>query len=272
MSVQQQRPRVTVATLRKMKCEHQKIASLTAYDASFAALLDAAGVDVILVGDSLGMVVQGHDTTVPVSLEDMIYHSKAVARRCHQALLMVDMPFMSYTSTTQALASAARLMQQGGAQMVKLEGDGRQVKTVAKLAEHGVPVCAHIGLRPQQVHKLGGYRVQGRGTKQAEAMLLDAVALEQAGADAVLLECVPDELAAEITAQLEVPVIGIGASGRCDGQVLVLQDILGITPGKPPRFAKNFMQGAGSIQEAISAYVGAVKSGEFPAAAHLFRS
>ncbi len=272
MSVQTQRKQVTVTTLRKMKREHEKITSLTAYDASFSALLDDAGVDVILVGDSLGMVIQGHDTTVPVTLDDMIYHSRAVARRCQHALLMVDMPFMSYTSATHALESAARLMQEGGAQMVKLEGDGRQVKTVARLAEQGVPVCAHIGLQPQQIHKLGGYRVQGRGEKQAEAMLIDAVALERAGADAILLECVPDALAAEITAQLEIPVIGIGASDRCDGQVLVLQDILGITPGKAPRFAKNFMQDTGSIQGAVEAYVKAVKSGQFPASEHLFKT
>ncbi len=270
MSVHAATRRVTVATLRKMKAEGEKIACLTAYDASFAAVLDEAGVDVMLVGDSLGMVVQGHETTVPVTVDDIVYHSRAVASRCRRALLMADMPFMSYTSTKQAMASAARLMQEGMAQIVKLEGDARQVEVVSKLAEHGVPVCAHIGLQPQLVHKLGGYRVQGRDPRQAEAMMKDAVALERAGADMLLLECVPALLADEITAELDIPVIGIGASGGCDGQILVLQDILGITPGRAPGFVRNFMEGQESIQAAVKAYVDAVRSGRFPAEQHLF--
>ncbi len=271
MSLHATTRRVTVATLRRMKAEGEKIACLTAYDASFAAVLDEAGVDVMLVGDSLGMVVQGHDTTVPVTVDDIVYHSRAVASRCRRALLMADMPFMSYTSTRQAMASAARLMQEGQAQIVKLEGDARQVEVVSKLAEHGVPVCAHIGLQPQLVHKLGGYRVQGRDPDQAAAMIKDAVALERAGADMLLLECVPALLADEITAELDIPVIGIGASGGCDGQILVLQDILGITPGKAPGFVRDFMAGQQSIQAAVKAYVDAVRSGAFPAEQHLFK-
>ena len=272
MSIQSDQKRVTVSTLRKMKSADEKIASLTAYDASFAAVLDEAGMDVILVGDSLGMVIQGHETTIPVTVDDMIYHCRAVASRCRRALLMVDMPFMSYTSPKHALDTAAVLMRAGGAQMVKLEGDARQVDTVRKLTQHGVPVCAHIGLQPQLIHKLGGYKVQGRDRKAANAMLEDAHELEQAGADMMLLECVPDILAAEITANLDIPVIGIGASPRCDGQILVLHDILGITPGKVPRFARNFLQGRDSIQAAVGAYVESVKDGRFPAQEHLFTS
>ncbi|HBS26827.1 MAG TPA: 3-methyl-2-oxobutanoate hydroxymethyltransferase [Gammaproteobacteria bacterium] len=272
MSVQTTTKQVTVATLRKMKREGEKIACLTAYDASFSAVLDAAGMDVILVGDSLGMVVQGHTTTVPVKVADMIYHSRAVASRCKRALLMVDMPFMSYTSPQQALESAARLMQDGAGHMVKLEGDSRQVETVEKLVEHGVPVCAHIGLQPQLIHKLGGYRVQGRGDDQAKKMIDDALALEQAGADAILLECVVEPLAAELTEKLTIPTIGIGASAKCDGQILVLQDILGITPGRAPKFAHNFLQQSGDIQTAVGAYIQAVKNGEFPENEHIFES
>lgn len=271
MSIHTEPKAVTVSTLRKMKAAGDKIACLTAYDASFAAVLDEARVDVMLVGDSLGMVVQGHETTVPVTVDDIVYHSRAVASRCRRALLMADMPFMSYTSTTQAMVSAARLMQEGGAQVVKLEGDARQVEVVSKLAEHGVPVCAHIGLQPQLIHKLGGYRVQGREPAQAECMIKDAASLERAGADVLLLECVPALLADEITAELDIPVIGIGASRGCDGQILVLQDMLGITPGRVPGFVKNFMAGQHSIPEAVRAYVKAVKAGEFPADVHLFK-
>lgn len=270
MSSMSDRHHTSVKTLQQFKAKNEKFACLTAYDASFAALLDAAGVDVILVGDSLGMVIQGHETTVPVTVDDMVYHARAVASRCERALLMVDMPFMSYTTVDQALQTAMRLMQEGGAQMVKLEGDARQVETVGKMAEHGVPVCAHIGLQPQMIHKLGAYRVQGRGPHQAEAMLCDAVALEKAGADVLLVESIPEVLAAEIAANVSVPVIGIGASAACDGQVLVLQDILGITPDHVPKFAKNFLTGQPSIQAAVEAYVQAVKAGEFPGPEHVF--
>lgn len=270
MSVQQHIQQVTVSTLRKMKKEGEKIACLTAYDASFATALDEAGMDVILVGDSLGMVVQGHATTVPVSLDDMIYHTKLVARGCRYAMLMADMPFMSYTSSQQALDTARRLMQEGGAHIVKLEGGVREIETVQKLAEQGVPVCAHIGLQPQLIHKLGGYRVQGRDQHQATRMLEEAIELEKAGADAIVLECMPEFLAAEIAANLTIPAIGIGASSKCDGQILVLHDVLGITAGTVPKFAKNFLQGSDTIQDAIKHYVTEVKQGGFPTAEHCF--
>lgn len=270
MTIERQNQAVTVSTLRKMKTEGEKIACLTVYDASFAAALDGAGVDVMLVGDSLGMVIQGHETTVPVTVEDMIYHAQAAARGRSHALLMVDMPFMSYSSSQQALDTARRLMQEGGAHMVKLEGGQREIKTVRKLAEQGVPVCAHIGLQPQLIHKLGGYRVQGRENHQATKMIEEAVELERAGADVLLLECVPAYLAAEISANLSIPAIGIGAGPDCDGQILVLHDILGITAGYVPKFARNFLQGNQSIQDAIKGYVTAVKHGSFPGPEHCF--
>jgi 3-methyl-2-oxobutanoate hydroxymethyltransferase len=270
MSVPTRSGRVTVNTLRRMKQEGEKIAVLTAYDASFAQVLDEAGMDVVLVGDSLGMVMQGQETTVPVTMNDMVYHARCVNIRLQKALLMVDMPFMSYTGPEQALLNAARLMQEGGAQMVKLEGGAPQIETVAALARHGIPVCAHLGLTPQSVHKLGGYRVQGREADAAQQMRDDALALQDAGADVLLLECVPEGLAAEISAEVDVPVIGIGAGQRCDGQVLVLQDILGITPGRPPKFAENFLAGRDTIQAAVTAYIEAVKSGAFPAQQHTF--
>lgn len=261
---------ITVSTLRRMKEAGEKIVSLTAYDASFATVLDEAGVEVILVGDSLGMVVQGRETTVPVTVDHMIYHAQCVARGRQRALLMVDMPFMSYTAPAEALANAARLMQEGGAHMVKLEGGSAQVEIVRCLADQGVPVCAHLGLKPQSVHKLGGYRVQGRDDVSAQAMVNDARLLQEAGADMLLLECVPAGLAAEITRQVDVPVIGIGAGAACDGQVLVLYDILGISPGKRPRFSKNFSEGATGVADAVVQYVRAVKSGTFPTAEHTF--
>lgn len=261
---------VTVTTLRAMKRTGEKIASLTAYDASFATMLDWAGVDVILVGDTLGMVIQGRDSTVPVTVEDMIHHAAAVARGRHRALLMVDMPFMSYATAEQAMATAARLMQEGGAHMVKLEVNAMQVETVAQMTQRGIPVCAHLGLHPQSVHRLGGYRVQGRDAAAARAMVQDANALQDAGADVLLLESVPAGLAAEITQAVEIPVIGIGAGPGCDGQVLVLYDMLGITPGRRPKFAKDFMPGQPDIRSAVKAYVEAVKQGAFPASEHCF--
>lgn len=261
---------VTVTTLAKMKRNGERIACLTAYDASFAHLLDEAGVEVLLVGDSLGMVVQGRDTTVPVTMDQMVYHCAAVARVRRRALLMADMPFMSYATTEQALRNAARLMQEGGAHMVKLEGGAIQVETVRQLSGRGIPVCAHLGLQPQSVHRLGGYRVQGRDSAAAGMMLQDACALENAGADALLVESVPSALAAEITRAVGVPVIGIGAGPACDGQVLVLYDMLGITPGYRPKFARDFMHGQSSIRAAVKDYVQAVKSGAFPAPEHCF--
>jgi 3-methyl-2-oxobutanoate hydroxymethyltransferase len=264
------RPPVNVATLRRMKEQGEKIASITCYDASFAALVDEAGVDVVLVGDSLGMVIQGHDTTVPVTLENIIYHSKAVAKGLFRPFLMADMPFMTYTSREQALQNAVRLMQEGGAKMVKLEGGASQVEIVEFLASHDIAVCAHLGLRPQSVHKTGGFRVQGREDAAAEQMKRDAKALQDAGADVVLLECIPSHLGAEITQELHVPVIGIGAGPDTDGQILVLYDVLDITPGRKPRFVKNYMAGHDSPLAALKSYVAAVKSRQYPAPEHCF--
>jgi len=262
--------RITITHLRKMKEKGEKFASLTAYDASFAHILDEAGVEVILVGDSLGMVVQGQESTVPVSIDEMIYHSAIVSRGSKQALIVVDLPFMSYATPEQAMSNAARLMKEGGAQMVKLEGGSVMVETVRQLAERGVPVCAHLGLLPQSVHKLGGYRVQGRDVDAAAEMLADARAMEQAGADLLVLECVPRQLAARISQALTIPVIGIGAGGDTDGQVLVLYDMLGITPGKRPSFSHDFLAEAGSVSGAIAAYVEQVKNGQFPGESHGF--
>jgi 3-methyl-2-oxobutanoate hydroxymethyltransferase len=263
-------PPVNVATLARMKAEGQKISSITCYDASFAVLVDRAGVDVVLVGDSLGMVIQGHDTTVPVTMDDVVYHSRVVARGLHRPFLIADMPFMSYASKEQALQNAVRLMQEGGAKMVKLEGGASQVEIVAFLASHDIAVCAHLGLKPQSVHKIGGFRVQGRGDEQAQQMLDDAKALEGAGADIVLLECIPAELGARITQELHVPVIGIGAGPDVDGQILVLYDILDITAGRKPRFTRNFMAGSNSPLEAVQRYVQAVKDRSYPAPEHCF--
>ncbi len=255
--------RVTVKTIREMKANAEKIVSLTAYDASFARVIDGQGVDVILVGDSLGMVMQGHDSTVPVTVDDIIYHAKSVAPQCKRALVMADLPFMSYTNPNQAISNAARLMQEGHAHIVKLEGGEAQLDTVRHMTRHGVPVCAHIGLTPQTVHKLGGYRVQGREGQVAKQMLSDVLALQDAGADAVVLECVPVDLAAELTKELEIPTIGIGAGRSCDGQVLVLQDLIGIS-SLAPKFSANFLSGGRNIPEAIKAYVDAVRDASFP--------
>lgn len=262
--------RVSVATLRKMKEAGEKFPALTAYDASFAHLLDEAGVVVALVGDSLGMVLQGQESTVPVTLDEMIYHTRMVCRGCERAMVVADLPFMSYASPEQAMQSAARLMKEGGAHMVKLEGGAVMVETVRALAQRGVPVCAHLGLLPQSVHKLGGYRVQGRDNAAAEAMLADALAMEQAGADLLVLECIPRQLARRISEALSIPVIGIGAGPDTDGQVLVLYDMLGITPGKRPSFSHDFLADTGSVSAAIVAYVQQVKAGSFPADAHCF--
>ncbi len=262
---------ITLATLRKMKRDGEKIACLTAYDASFARLVEAAGTEVVLVGDSLGMVVQGRESTVPVTLDEMVYHSAMVRRGCSRPLLVVDMPFLSYSrDPALALESAARLMKEGGAQVVKLEGGAAVLDSVQRLSELGVPVCAHLGLLPQSVHKLGGYRVQGREEASAAAILHDAQRLAEAGADLLVLECVPSGLAAEVTAAVEIPVIGIGAGPACDGQVLVLYDMLGITPGHRPKFSRDFLAGADSVADALDSFVRAVKSGEFPAASESF--
>jgi 3-methyl-2-oxobutanoate hydroxymethyltransferase len=261
---------VTLSTLAKMKADGEKIASLTCYDASFAMLLDAADVDVVLVGDSLGMVIQGHSTTVPVTMDDVVYHSRAVSRALHRPFLMADLPFMSYPSKSEALANSVRLMQEGGAQMIKLESGGSQIEIVEFLASHDIAVCAHLGLKPQSVHKTGGFRVQGREEDAAELMMANAKRLEDAGADVVLLECIPSALGKQITEALRVPVIGIGAGPDTNGQILVLYDMLDITTGRKPRFVQNFMAGAGTNQQALANYVKAVKGGQYPAPEHEF--
>jgi 3-methyl-2-oxobutanoate hydroxymethyltransferase len=263
--------RTTLTKLQSMRDKGEKIAVLTCYDASFAALLEAQGVDVLLVGDSLGMVLQGHETTLPVTLDDMVYHTACVARGSRQAFIISDMPFGTFQiSPQEAFAHTAQLMV-AGAQMVKLEGGAAMVETVRFLTSRGIPVCGHIGLTPQSVHQLGGYRVQGKESAAAAKLLEDAVALEQAGAGMIVLEAMPALLAAEITSQLTIPTIGIGAGADCSGQVLVLHDMLDIYPGKKARFVKNYMQGAASIADAVSRFVAEVKAGVFPAQEHNFQ-
>jgi len=254
--------RNTIRTLEKHKKDGRPITCLTAYDASFARLLDAADIDVILVGDSLGMVVQGHDTTLPVTIEHMVYHLEAVVRVTRRAMLMADLPFLGDRDVLTALDQGGALMR-AGAQMVKVECNGGHTDLVRRMAGSGIPVCAHLGLTPQAVHRFGGYRIQGRESAAAERMQAEARALEAAGAQCLLLEGVPEALATRITHGARVPVIGIGASPDCDGQVLVLQDVIGLTPN-PPRFARNFMPGAGGLAEAITAYAAAVRERRFP--------
>ena len=262
---------VSLVELARMRSGGEKIAMLTCYDASFAALCDAAGVDTLLVGDSLGMVLQGHGSTLPVTLEQMAYHTACVARGAKRPLIVTDMPFASYQeSPAQALRNAAPLMA-AGAQMVKLEGGDWLADTVHFLVQRGIPVCAHIGLTPQSVHQLGGYRVQGKDEAGATQLKQDALALQQAGATLVVLEMVPAALATAVTKELtSMATIGIGAGAGCDGQVLVLHDMLGVYPGRKARFVKNFMQGQAGIADAVAAYVAAVKDGSFPAPEHCY--
>jgi 3-methyl-2-oxobutanoate hydroxymethyltransferase len=263
---------VTVATLREMKAAGEKITCLTAYDYSFAALVDRAGVDMIMVGDSLGMTMQGHESTLRVSVADVVYHTQCVARGAQHALIIGDLPFMSYqVNAEQALVNAGRLMRRG-AHVVKLEGGAPMVATVHFLVERGIPVCGHLGLTPQSVHQLGGYKVQGKTADAAEVIRRDARALEAAGACMIVLEAVPAELARAISAELAIPTIGIGAGVDCDGQVLVLQDMLGIYPRPSPKFSRNFMEGASSVEDAVRRYVAAVKDRTFPGPEHSFRS
>ncbi|MCY1288439.1 3-methyl-2-oxobutanoate hydroxymethyltransferase [compost metagenome] len=263
-------PDVTVTTLLEQKQKGDKIAMLTAYDATFARAACQAGAEVLLVGDSLGMVVQGNDSTLPVTIQEMAYHTTCVKRGNQGALIVTDLPFASGASLQQLLADAVAVMQ-AGAHMVKLEGGAWLVEPIARLAQIGVPVCAHLGLTPQAVNLFGGYKVQGRGDAQARQLRADAIALEQAGAAMLLLECVPSELAAEITQAVKIPVIGIGAGPATDGQVLVLHDMLGLSlTGRMPKFVKNFMDGQSSVQAAFAAYVKAVKDGSFPAPEHGF--
>ncbi|MFK7828535.1 MAG: 3-methyl-2-oxobutanoate hydroxymethyltransferase [Congregibacter sp.] len=254
--------KITISTLDKMKAAGDKFVCITAYDATFARLVDEAGSETILVGDSLGMVLQGHDSTIPVSIDHMEYHTRCVARASTSALVMADLPFMTYDTIDQALKNAARLMQ-AGAQMIKLEGGVWLSDTISALVERGIPVCAHLGLTPQSVHVFGGYRVQGRTPKQAKSILADAVEIQDAGASILLLECVPAALATDISDKVDIPVIGIGAGPGTDAQVLVMHDLLGLSTHQP-RFVQNFMQGQDSIQNALAAFVTAVKDGSYP--------
>jgi 3-methyl-2-oxobutanoate hydroxymethyltransferase len=259
-----ERHRLTLHRLREMHAAGEKIAMLTCYDAAFARVLDDAGVDVLLVGDSVGMVVQGCETTLPVSMDAMVYHTRCVARGNRYAWIIADLPFGSYqTSTEQAIENAARLIQ-AGAQMVKLEGGGWTVPVVRALTERGIPVCAHLGFTPQSVFALGGYRVQGRAEAAATALRADAQRLAAAGATMLVLELTPSTLAREMTAELPIPVIGIGAGSGCSGQVLVLHDMLGVTTGRQPRFVRNFLEGGADIREAVERFVADVKNGQFP--------
>ena len=259
----------TASSLSAMKANGEKFAVITAYDFTFSKLIENAEIEVILVGDSLGNVIQGRDSTIPVTVDEMAYHTEAVKRGNNRALLVTDMPFMSYANEVQALENAATLMQ-AGAQMVKLEGGEWLAETVHLLTERGIPVCGHVGLTPQSVHKLGGYKVQGKEEQAAAQMIADAKALESAGAELIVVECVPSSLGRELSEVLDIPVIGIGAGPDTDAQVLVLHDMLGISQ-RLPRFSKNFLDDNLSIQEAIIAYGNAVRSGTFPAAEHCFK-
>jgi 3-methyl-2-oxobutanoate hydroxymethyltransferase len=262
--------RLTIKALQKLRDDATKIAMLTCYDASFAAMLDAAGLDSLLVGDSLGMVLQGHDTTLPVTLAHMAYHTQCVARGSKRAFLITDMPFGSYQETPQlAFRNAAELMA-AGAQMVKVEGGAEIAETVRFLTQRGIPVCGHLGLTPQSVHQFGGYRVQGKGEDAEQKLLEDAVELEAAGAGLLVLEAIPAKLGEQVTERLRIPTIGIGAGPGCSGQVLVLHDMLDVFPGKKARFVKNFMKGASSISDAAERYVRAVRDGSFPSEEHSF--
>ena len=260
---------VTLSTLQAYKQAGETFSCLTAYDASFAHAASQAGIDVLLVGDSLGMVLQGHNSTLPVTIEDIVYHTRCAARGKGHSLLMVDLPFMSNATTERLLEDAAAVMR-AGAELVKLEGEAWMADGIRELTRRGVPVCAHLGLTPQTVHQLGGYKVQGRDAAQAERIINDAKVLVEAGASVILLECVPASLGKAVTEALEVPVIGIGAGPDTDGQILVMHDVLGVTHGRTPRFVKNFMVEADSIQTAFQHYHEAVKTRAFPASEHCF--
>jgi 3-methyl-2-oxobutanoate hydroxymethyltransferase len=261
---------VTLEMLHAMRRQGEKIACLTCYDASFTRVLESAGVDLFIIGDSLGMVLLGYASTAPVTMDDMVYHAASVARVGRHSYRVVDLPKGSYASPGQALANAKRLVGAGGADMVKLEGGVAQAATVEYLANHAIPVCGHVGLLPQSVSQPEGYRVQGRDAAAAAAILADARALQDAGAGLLVMECIPAQLGAAVTSAMSIPTIGIGAGPDCDGQVLVLHDMLGITQGRLPRFVHDFLQDAGSIPAAVAAYVRAVKDGSYPAAHHCY--
>jgi 3-methyl-2-oxobutanoate hydroxymethyltransferase len=262
---------LTISKLQEMHRAGEKIAVLTAYDASFAALMDQAGIDVILIGDSLGNIVQGESSTLPVTIEDMVYHTRCVAKAQTSAFLITDMPFGSYSTPEQAMQNAAQLMR-AGAHMVKLEGGAWLAETVKFLVERSVPVCAHLGLLPQSVHTLGGFKVQGKSTESAQTLINDAKALQEAGAQLLVLEAIPSELGKKVTDAIQIPTIGIGAGPDCSGQVLVMHDMLGAFPGRSPKFVKNFLSGQSSIEAAFKCYVQEVKTGKFPGPEHCFKS
>jgi 3-methyl-2-oxobutanoate hydroxymethyltransferase len=261
--------KISVSRLAKMKQDNEKITCITAYDASFAAIFDQAGIQVLLIGDSLGMVLQGHDSTLPVTVADIAYHTKAVASTAKDSLIVADLPFMSYATPEQTYENAAQIMR-SGANMVKLEGGEWLLESVKGLVERGVPVCGHLGLTPQSVNVFGGYKVQGREDQQAEQLVNDALALEKAGIQLLVLECVPVHLAARITEALQIPVIGIGAGCDTDGQILVMHDAFGISAGFCPKFSKNFLIETGDIRRAVALYKEQVENGSFPSAEHSF--
>ena len=263
------RKNITVPTLSTLKEQGEKITMLTCYDASFATLMDRCGVEILLVGDSLGMVCQGHESTLPVTTAEVAYHTASVARGNQHCLLVADMPFGSYTTPESAMHNAVQLIQ-AGAHMVKLEGGAWLAPTIRFLTERAIPVCGHLGLTPQSVHQMGGYRVQGKTSAAADLLKADAQTLQAAGASILVLEAIPRDLAQQVTDMLAIPTIGIGAGPDCSGQVLVMHDLLGVFPGKKARFVKNFMDGQTSIDAAVTAYVSAVKDASFPAAEHCF--
>ncbi|MEE9396526.1 MAG: 3-methyl-2-oxobutanoate hydroxymethyltransferase [Methylococcales bacterium] len=255
---------LTINSFSAMKGEGEKITCLTAYDASFAGLLDESGIEILLVGDTLGMVVQGQASTLPVTVDEIIYHTRCVVRGRQRAFVMADLPFGSYSTPTLAIQTSSRILKEGCAEMVKLEGAGSRLEIVRHLVDQGIPVCGHIGLLPQSINQLGGYFLHGKTDESARTILADAKLLEEAGASMLLLECIESGLAAEITGSVTIPTIGIGSGCDCDGQVLVLYDMLDITLGFKPSFSKNFMAGKGSVSEAVEAYVVDVKAGRFP--------
>lgn len=261
--------KITLSTLNKMKAEGDKFVCITAYDATFSRLISDAGAETILVGDSLGMVLQGHDSTIPVSIDDMAYHTQCVLSGNPQSLIIADLPFMSYSNADQAMDNATLLMQ-AGAQMVKMEGGTWLSDTISRLVERGIPVCAHLGLTPQSVNTFGGFKVQGRTPKEAKSILANAVEIQDAGASLLVLECIPAELAADISSKLDIPVIGIGAGPGTDAQVLVMHDLLGLSNARA-RFVHNFMEGQATIQDGLKAFVDAVKSGDYPREEHCYR-
>ncbi len=260
---------VTIHTLATLRAAREKITMLTCYDASFASLMDRCGVEILLIGDSLGMVCNGHNSTLPVTVAELAYHTAAVARGAKSAMIMADLPFGAYGTPETAYANAVILMQ-AGAHMIKIEGGAWLAETVRFLTQRGIPICAHIGLTPQSVHQLGGYKVQGKSTESATELKNDALALQNAGAAIVLMEAMPTQLGKEVTDMLTIPTIGIGAGPDCSGQVLVMHDMLGVFPGRKARFVRNFMEGAASIDDAVTGYVKAVKDGSFPALEHCF--